>query len=138
MPEPEERRVLGIDFGRVRTGVALSDPTGTVVRPLEPVERANSPTGITAIARLVREHDVGRVVVGLPLGLDGASTRQTEQARSFAARLRGELELVVELHDERYTSKLADRTRSETGTTASRDSLAACHILESWFADRTT
>ena len=132
MPEHDAGRVLALDYGVKRTGVAISDPTGTVVRPLEPVLKANSSDGLATVARLIAAHDVARIVVGLPTGLGGDETQQTARSRSFAARLRQEVTIPVELHDERFTSKLADRTRAATGTDASRDSLAACHLLESW------
>jgi putative Holliday junction resolvase len=124
-------RVLALDFGKARTGVAMSDPTGTIVTPLEPVLKANSSDGLASIAALVASREVTRIVVGLPVGLQGAETRQTAQCRSFAARLAQHVDVPVELHDERFTSKLADRTRAETGSGASRDSLAASHLLQS-------
>lgn len=129
-------RVLALDFGKVRTGVALSDPTGTIVTPLAPVPKANSSDGLASIAALVASHDVTRIVVGLPVGLRGDETRQTAQCRSFAARLAQHVDIPVELHDERFTSRLADRTMAETGSGASRDSLAASHLLQSWMEAR--
>jgi putative Holliday junction resolvase len=129
-------RVLALDFGKARTGVALSDPTGTIVTPMDPVLNANSSDGIASIAALVASHDVTRIVVGLPVGLGGDETRQTAQCRSFAARLAQHVDIPVELHDERFTSRLADRTVAETGSGASRDSLAASHLLQSWMEAR--
>jgi putative Holliday junction resolvase len=133
----DEQRTMALDFGRARTGVALADPTGTIVTPHEPVLRANSSDGIASIAALVAEHGVTRIVVGLPVGLRGDETKQTAQCRSFAARLAQELEgVVVVLHDERFTSRMADRTVEATGSRASRDSLAASHLLTSWMEAR--
>ena len=129
-------RVLALDFGSKRTGVAVSDPTGTIVTPLDPVVKANSSDGLASIAALVASHDVTRIVVGLPVGLRGDETRQTAQCRSFAARLAQHVHVPVELHDERFTSRLADRTVAETGSVASRDSLAASHLLQSWMEAR--
>lgn len=129
-------RVLALDFGTARTGVAVSDPTGVLVRPLDPVLKANSSDGLASIADLVASLEVTRIVVGLPVGLQG-DTVQTERSRSFAARLRQHVDVPVELFDERFTSRMADRTRQETGSTASRDSLAASHLLESWMEART-
>ena len=131
-------QVLALDYGIKRTGVALSDPTGTIVRPLELVKKANSSDGIDTILRLIASHDVTRVVVGLPVGLGGDETTQTARSRSFAARLRSLVEVDVDLHDERFTSRLADHTMTTTGTDASRDSLAACHLLESWMEAHRT
>lgn len=129
-------RVLALDFGKARTGVAISDPTGTIVTPLDPVAKANSSDGLASIAALVASHDVTRIVVGLPVGLRGDETPQTARCRSFAARLARHVEVPVELHDERFTSRLADRTVAETGSVASRDSLAASHLLQSWMEAR--
>jgi putative Holliday junction resolvase len=132
---PESAPVLALDFGAARTGVAVCDPTGTVVRPLPVVAKAASAPGMDEVAALVGEHRAVRVVVGLPVGPSG-DTAQTARSRSFAARLRQRLDIPVELHDERFTSRMADQTRAATGTDAARDSLAACHILESWLAAR--
>lgn len=132
----EPGRVLALDFGSKRTGVAVTDPTGTIVTPLESVAKANSSDGLASIAALVASQGVTRIVVGLPVGLRGDETRQTAQCRSFAARLAQHVEVPVELHDERFTSRLADRTVAETGSGASRDSLAASHLLQSWMEAR--
>jgi putative Holliday junction resolvase len=132
----EPGRVLALDFGKKRTGVAMTDPTGLIVTPMEPVLGANSSDGLASIAALVASHDVTRIVVGLPVGLRGDETRQTAQCRSFAARLAQHVDVPVELHDERFTSRLADRTVAETGSVASRDSLAASHLLQSWMEAR--
>jgi putative Holliday junction resolvase len=135
--DPEPGRVLALDFGSKRTGVALSDPTGTIVAPLAPILKANSSDGLASIASLVASNEVTRIVVGLPVGPNG-DTLQTERSRSFAARLAQHVDVPVELHDERFTSKLADRTMAETGSGASRDSLAASHLLQSWMEARET
>jgi putative Holliday junction resolvase len=128
----ETGRVLGLDFGKKRTGVAMTDPTRTVVHPHEPVLKANSSDGIASIAALVASFEVTRIVVGLPMGLQGAESPQAARSRSFAARLAQHVSVPIELHDERFTSRMADRTVAETGSGASRDSLAACHLLQSW------
>jgi putative Holliday junction resolvase len=131
-----DERVLAIDFGDVRTGIAISDPTGTLARPLEPVARATTSDGMATIARLVATHGVHRVIVGLPTGLRGETTL-TAQTRSFAGRLRTQVSVPVELYDERFTSRLADQTSAATGTDTTRDSLAACHLLTSWLGARS-
>jgi putative Holliday junction resolvase len=129
-------RVLALDYGKVRTGVATSDPSRTIVQAGEPILKANSSDGLASIAALVASMGVTQVVVGLPVGLDGAETQQTARCRSFAARLAQHVEVPVELHDERFTSKLADRTVAATGSGTSRDSLAASHLLQSWMEAR--
>lgn len=125
-------RVLALDFGAVRTGVAMTDPSRLLAAPYDIIDRAATSDGMATIADLVARFDVVHVVVGLPAGLQG-DTAQTLQTRSFAGRLRAQLTPVtVELWDERFTSLMADRTRHATGSTTPRDSLAACHLLESW------
>ncbi|MCW2924107.1 MAG: ruvX [Thermoleophilia bacterium] len=138
MSVPETGRVLALDFGSKRTGVALSDPTGTIVRPHPPILKANSSDGLARVVDLVASHEVTRIVVGLPVGLGGDETTQTARCRSYAARLAQHVAVPVELHDERYTSRLADRTMAETGSSTSRDSLAASHLLQSWMEARET
>ncbi|MGH2850996.1 MAG: Holliday junction resolvase RuvX [Solirubrobacteraceae bacterium] len=126
-------RVLALDYGSARTGVAVCDPTETIVTPLEPVLRAASRNGIGALAALVDRYDADRVVVGLPLSLRGEDTAQTAEARAFAERLARRLEIPVLMHDERLTTRLAQRDPS---TRASEDSRAAAHLLEDWLARR--
>jgi len=127
--------VLALDFGNARTGVAVTDASGTVARPLQPILKAGSSDGMASIAGIVASHGVQRVVVGLPVGLQG-ETQQTDRTRSFAARLRQRLDVPVELFDERFTSRMADQTTAQTGTGTSRDSLAASHLLTSWMDAR--
>jgi putative Holliday junction resolvase len=133
-------RVLALDFGSARCGCALSDPTGTIVTPIATVERPASKRGISQLRELVREREVERVVVGLPLSLSGADTEQTRHTRAFAERLAGYLGegVPVEMHDERFTTRMAQRESiSRPPFTASEDSRAAAHILESWLAARS-
>jgi putative Holliday junction resolvase len=128
-------RVLALDFGATRTGVAICDPSETVVTPLEPVLRAGTRAGLGALAALVLAREARLVVVGLPLTLSGGDSAQTAEARDFAARLARRLGSVaaVELHDERLTTRLAQRDVSRE---ASEDSRAAAHLLEDWLARR--
>ena len=123
--------MLALDYGTARCGCALSDPTGTLVRPLSAVE----PPDPAAIAGLVAEHDVDRVVVGLPTTLGGQEGAQAELSRSFADELDELLDVPVETYDERLTTRMADRSARE-GARADRDSLAAAHLLESYLAAR--
>ena len=123
-------RVLALDYGSARCGCALSDPTGTVATPLEPVLQAGTRRGLARVVRLVTEREVDRVVVGLPVSMSGADSAQTEEARAFAQRLGERVEVPVELYDERLTTALARRH----GGTASEDSRAAAHLLEAWLA----
>lgn len=126
-------RVLALDYGSARCGCALSDPTGTLATPIAPVLRPASRKGFATLAALVREREVGWVVVGLPLGLSGEDTDQTREARAFADRLAERLgpDVPVSLYDERFTTTIAQRAG---GTSASEDSRAAAVLLEDWLA----
>jgi putative holliday junction resolvase len=129
-------RVLALDYGSARCGCALSDPTGTLATPVAPVERPATRKGLATLLALIRERDVGRVVVGLPLGLSGADTAQTAEARAFAARLQDALgtAVPVDLYDERFTTRIAERA----GGRESEDSRAAAVLLEDWLARHAT
>jgi putative Holliday junction resolvase len=124
-------RVLALDYGSARCGCALSDPTGTLATPLEPVLRPRSAAGMAALASLVDEKGIERVVVGLPIGLSGDDTEQTREARSFADALRTRLGVPVEMYDERFTTAIAARSG---GAASSEDSRAAAVLLEDWLA----
>jgi putative Holliday junction resolvase len=124
-------RVLALDYGSARCGCALSDPTGTLATPAEPILDPRSPTGLGRIEALVAERAVGTIVVGLPLSLSGGDSTQTTEARDFAALLARRLPGVdVRLYDERLTTRMA----RQTGGRASEDSRAAAHLLASWLA----
>ena len=125
-------RVLALDYGAARTGVALSDATGTIASPLGVVERAAGKDGLAEIVRLVRENAVERVVVGLPLTLRGERGEQARETEGFVDSLRRVLdaEVPVETFDERFTTTLAGQTRSM----APEDALAAAHLLSSYLA----
>jgi putative Holliday junction resolvase len=123
-------RVLALDYGSARCGCAVSDPTGVLATPIEPVLAPATKRGRARLRTLVRELGAERVIVGLPLSLSGSDTAQTTETRAFAERLAGELSVPVELSDERFTTRLAQRS----GGHASEDSRAAAHLLESWLA----
>jgi putative Holliday junction resolvase len=110
----------------------VSDPTGTLATPLEPVTDVTSRRGRARLRGLIAEVSAERVVVGLPLSLSGADSAQTAEAREFAAALDAAVDIPVELYDERFTTRLAERTPGR----ASADSRAAAHLLESWLASR--
>ena len=123
-------RVLALDYGSARCGCAISDPTGVLATPLEPVAQPASTRGLQKLCALVASRDVGRVVVGLPLSLSGGDSPQTAETRAFAQKLEQLMPVPVELYDERLTTRLASRV----GGNASEDSRAAAHLLESWLA----
>jgi putative Holliday junction resolvase len=121
-------KVLALDYGSARTGVAVSDPTGTVARPLGVVERASTEDGIARLVELAREEGVESIVVGLPVTLRGEHGAQAEETDRFVELLRAAVDLPVESFDERFTTKLAqaDETRAE------QDAVAAAHLLSSY------
>jgi putative holliday junction resolvase len=121
-------KVLALDYGSARTGVAVSDPTGTVARPLGVVERAASEDGIARLVELAREQDVERIVVGLPITLRGEHGAQAEETDRFVELLRAAVDLPVESFDERFTTKLAEAGE----TRAEQDAVAAAHLLSSY------
>jgi putative holliday junction resolvase len=127
-------RVLALDYGSARCGCAVSDPTETIVTPIEPVQRPASKRGMLALAQLVQEREVTRVVVGLPLSLSGSDSEQTRETRQFAERLARRLgeAVPVEMYDERFTTRMAQRL--DAASSASEDSRAAAHLLESWIS----
>jgi putative holliday junction resolvase len=118
-------KVLALDYGSARTGVAVSDPTGTVARPLRTVERAATEVGLTELAELVRAEQVERVVVGLPLTLRGERGKQAQETERFADALEAILNVPVERFDERFTTTLA-------GPGSGEDARAAAHLLTSY------
>jgi putative Holliday junction resolvase len=123
-------RVLALDYGSVRCGCAISDPTGVLATPLEPVSQPATNRGLQKLRALVASRGVARVVVGLPLSLSGGDSRQTAETRAFAHKLEQVMPVPVELYDERLTTRLASRL----GGRESEDSRAAAVLLESWLA----
>lgn len=121
-------RVLALDYGAARTGVAVSDATGTLARPVGVVERAASEPGLERVAALVAEHDAELVVVGLPLTLRGEHGAQARETQTFVDALRARLAVPVETEDERFTTSLAQ----QYGGRAPEDALAAAHLLQGW------
>jgi len=123
-------RIVALDHGAVRTGVAISDETGTLARPLAVVEKVDTEAGFATLLDLLAEHAPGRIVVGLPLSLDGREHAQAGRARGFAARLGAAVSVPVDMYDERFTSKLAD----QRGGRAGRDARAAATLLEDYLS----
>ena len=121
-------KVLALDYGSARTGVAVSDPTGSVARPLAVVEHAGSERGIARVLELALSEDVERIVVGLPVTLRGERGEQADENERFVEALRAATDLPVETYDERFTTKLA---RSSVAS-APVDAVAAAHLLTSY------
>ena len=118
-------KVLALDYGAARTGVAVSDPTGTLARPLRIIQQAASDEGLRELAELVRAEQAERVVVGLPLTLRGELGSQAEETERFAKSLEAILDVPVERFDERFTTTLA-------GPGGDEDARAAAHLLTSY------
>ena len=119
-------KVLALDYGSARTGVAVSDPTGTIARPVATVARVDDATGFDELVALVRGEEPELVVVGLPLTLRGEHGEQARATSAFVERLRAAIATRVEMWDERFTSVLADGD----------DARAAAHLLSSYLAWR--
>ena len=121
-------RVLALDYGSARCGAAVSDPSGTLATPLEPVLRPGTRKGFARVLALAAETGAERIIVGLPLSLSGADSGQTAETRAFAERLQRSVRVPVELYDERFTTALA----GQAGGSASLDSRAAAVLLNEW------
>ena len=118
-------KVIALDYGSARTGVAVSDPTGSLARPLCVIERAGTPDGLSRVRELLREEQAERVVVGLPLTLRGTKGEQARETEQFVEELRAAVDVPVETFDERFTTTLA-------GPGAGDDARAAAHLLSSY------
>jgi putative holliday junction resolvase len=120
-------KVIALDYGRARTGVAVSDPTGTVARPLGVVENVDDQDGLETLLDVIRIEEPDRIVVGLPLTLRGERGEQARETERFVRGLRDILDVPIELYDERFTTNLA-----EGGGAADEDARAAAHLLSSY------
>ena len=119
---------MALDYGRARTGVAVSDPTGTLARPVGVVERAAAEAGLAEIAAIVEREGAEKVVVGLPLTLRGERGAQAQETERFVAALRAALTVPVSTYDERFTSTLAQGD----------DAQAAAHLLSTYLERHAT
>jgi len=115
-------KVLALDFGSVRTGVAVSDPTGTLARPVCVVENAGTPAGLDSLLRIIEREAPERIVVGMPVTLRGEHGEQARATGDFVETLRPRVQVPVETYDERFTSVLAEGD----------DAKAAAHLLSSY------
>jgi len=135
-------RVLGVDLGSRRIGLAISDADASFSFPLAALESAGFARDVAALCALISEREVGRVVVGLPLHMDGRAGRGAEAARRFASALATAAGVPVELIDERWTTAQAERAlmeaetgrrqRREARKSGQRDSMAAAILLRTW------
>jgi putative Holliday junction resolvase len=130
-------RILAIDLGERRTGVAVSDPTGLLATPLTVIESVGPRRDVERILELAREQGAERIVVGVPISLDGSAGAQAQQARTFAERLAAAGDVPVVTWDERLTTVVAERRMREAGASSrrrreQRDAAAAAVLLESY------
>jgi putative Holliday junction resolvase len=125
-------KALALDLGRARTGVAVSDPSGTLVRPLPVVHEVDRPEGAAALDAVIATEQPEVIVIGQPLLMSGEAGEQAHHASSFAGRLRRRVAARVVLLDERLSTSEASRRMRESGASAALDSVAACVILEAW------
>jgi len=121
-------KVLALDYGSARTGVAVSDPTGTLARPLEVVDNALAPAGLKHLVELAEREGIEQIVVGLPVTLRGERGAQAEETEAFVSALRAVTAVPIESFDERFTTKLAEAQPSE----APSDAVAAAHLLSTY------
>ncbi len=121
-------KVLALDFGSARTGVAVSDATGTVARPVGVVKQAATKDGIRQLVDIATREGAEEIVVGMPLTLRGERGEQAEATERFVELLRGAVGLPIETFDERFTTDLAE----SAPTRAEEDAVAAAHLLSSY------
>lgn len=134
---PEHNRILGLDVGSKRIGVAVSDPLGITAQGLDTIQRQNKRRDLAALGAVLKQYEVKEIVIGLPLRLSGAEGTQSEKMRSFAADIQSYFKLPVHLWDERWTSTEANRLLRETDLSIKKrgqavDRMAAILILQSW------
>jgi putative Holliday junction resolvase len=140
-PSKPAGRVLGLDVGSRRIGIAVSDPLGITAQGLETLQRRNKRTDLAALERVIRDNEVREIVVGLPLRMSGAEGTQSEKMRAFAEDLQKKFRLPVHLWDERLTSAEANRFLRETDLSIDKrakavDRMAAILILQDWMESR--
>jgi len=135
-------RTLALDYGERRIGVAISDPTGVIAQPLETIAaRPGASDALERIAELVKTLEVGQIVVGLPLHMNGSAGPEAERARAFGERVRARANVPVDYLDERWTSLEAERALDEGGVRRKNqrgrvDPIAASLLLRTWLARR--
>jgi len=131
------RRILALDLGKKRIGLAISDPLGITAQGLPNINRTNKRSDLAALQQIVRDRDVGRFLMGNPINMRGSEGRQSQWVREFAAALEAHTGLPVQLWDERLTSVEAGRVLRESGISiekraAAVDRLSAVILLQSY------
>jgi putative pre-16S rRNA nuclease len=138
---PPSERILALDLGKRRIGLAVSDALGITAQGLPTLERTRIREDLDRLARLAREHQASLVLIGLPLHMSGDEGRQAERAREFGERLAGHTGLPVQYWDERWTTVEAQRVLRSSGMglekrAKSVDRLSAVLLLESFLERR--
>ena len=121
-------KVVALDYGSARTGVAVCDPSGTLARPLETIERIGAKEGTARLLQVIAEHEAELLLVGLPLLPDGTHGDQANATLAFVGRLRPQTDVPIEFEDERFTSAVAQTKGGEAGL----DARAAAELLQGW------
>jgi putative Holliday junction resolvase len=130
-------RILGIDYGQKRIGVAISDELGVVATPVDTLEENGVHAAVAAIAKIVTERGVGKIVVGLPRNMDGSLGPKAQETQAFVEKLEARVTVPIQLWDERLTTKAAERALIEADVSRKKrrevvDKLAAQMILQSY------
>jgi putative Holliday junction resolvase len=125
-------KIVAVDYGSARTGVAVSDPTGTLARPIGVIERAGTQAGLESLVELIASEGAERVVVGMPLTLRGEVGEQARETELFVDQLRQVVDVPVEGFDERFTTDLAEQDPGNRNLPP--DARAAAHLLTSYLA----
>jgi putative transcription antitermination factor YqgF len=123
-------RVLAVDYGRARTGLAVSDETGVLARPVTVVERVRSEQGMGRMLREIAALQPDRIIVGMPLTLRGEQGRQAAETLDFIHELEARCPIPIETYDERFTTAMAER--GHAGSRRKDDAVAAAHLLEGY------
>ena len=144
MASPRSGRILALDYGKRRIGLALSDEPGIRSNPLAILQRKNRAADLRELREIARKNGVAALVVGLPLHLNGSESEMAAEARAFATRLHKHLGLPVELFDERLTSweasqhKRRTARRGKKSSAATRDDVAAAILLRDYLEARNS
>jgi putative Holliday junction resolvase len=125
-------KIVAVDYGSARTGVAVSDPTGTLAKPIGVIERAGTEAGLERLVELIANEGAERVVVGMPLTLRGEVGEQARETERFLDQLRRVVDVPVEGFDERFTTDLAEQDPGSRNLPP--DARAAAHLLTSYLA----
>ena len=130
---------MGLDIGDRWTGVALSDPQGILASPLTILARQDDLTGIQAIVTLIDQHQVGRIIIGLPISMDGSIGQQAEKVKAFVRELSRHVEVPIEFRDERLSTVAAKRLmRTVKKTRKTRDDAAAAALILQGYLDESS